>query len=282
MNSDTLQNNSTEPFHYHSQPTDSNRTTHQNHPSFDPLNRSLEARHRILRRSRCRPRQTPSKQHGRRLRRGLGRSRRAPEAPKESRGQQTLGTAVLSRGHGGRPVQRGTSRGHVPRHWSNEPGGRGTGKIQEQGRFCQYQLFHSATAERVFRLWYSQVLFCNGDRIEPKTDKGWKDTYSGFFLQGKDDPCPKAGATDLTLAETYQMDNNLGDPLTGEPSDQLQICPWFLQWYEAQTYKVALPLKEKKMIGRRPQELTFITDLGRHFEPQSQNCKLGSTGSQRI
>jgi hypothetical protein len=87
-------------------------------------------------------------------------------------------------------------------------------------------------------------LFCNGDRIRDKTDQGWEDTYSGHFLPG--DPCTKTGATDLTLAETYTMDDDQGDPLVGDPSDQLQMCPWFLDWYKAETYKVRFP---KDMIG---------------------------------
>jgi hypothetical protein len=90
-----------------------------------------------------------------------------------------------------------------------------------------------------FHLQCSQVLFCNGDRIKAKTDKkGWTDTYSGYDLSDEEDPCTKTGAADLTLAETYQMDDDWGSPLAGEPSDQLQICPWFLEWYQAQTYKV--------------------------------------------
>lgn len=76
------------------------------------------------------------------------------------------------------------------------------------------------------------------------------------------DLCTKAGATDLTLAETYQMDyyhkettvgedgsvTEMGEwlPLPGDPSDQLQMCPWFLEWYKAETYQVRPP---KDMIG---------------------------------
>lgn len=87
------------------------------------------------------------------------------------------------------------------------------------------------------------MLFCNGDRIR-KVDKtedntGWEDTYSGH--DAPSEPCTKTGATDLTLAETYQMDDDEGDPLAGEPCDQLQLCPWFLDWYQAETYKVRFP-----------------------------------------
>jgi hypothetical protein len=42
------------------------------------------------------------------------------------------------------------------------------------------------------------------------------------------------------------MDDDQGDPLVGDPSDQLQMCPWFLDWYKAETYKVRFP---KDMIG---------------------------------
>lgn len=63
--------------------------------------------------------------------------------------------------------------------------------------------------------------------------------------------CTKAGVTDLTLAETYQMDyyhkevveyedgtkKEVGEwlPMPGDPCDQLQMCPWFLEWYKAET-----------------------------------------------
>ena len=101
-----------------------------------------------------------------------------------------------------------------------------------------------------------QVLFCNGDRIKDKVEQepkekpegesmngseddsmdGYEDTYSGIFL--KEEPCTKAGARDLTLAETYQMDDKDGGPQFGNPCDQLQICPWFLEYYKAETYQV--------------------------------------------
>jgi hypothetical protein len=94
--------------------------------------------------------------------------------------------------------------------------------------------------------FFAQVLFCNGDRIRDKTDQGWEDTYSGIFLPASDDPCTKTGASDLTLAETYQMDDDEGKPQVGEPSDQLQICPWFLEWYKAETYQVCASSSQKK------------------------------------
>jgi hypothetical protein len=131
------------------------------------------------------------------------------------------------------------------------------GKYENKDDFVSINSSTAHTAKRIFRLRGSQVLFCNGDRIESKTDKGWRDTYSGQFLP--DEPCTKAGASDLTLAETYQMDNDQGYPLAGEPSDQLQICPWFLEWYQAQTYKVRFA--ERKMIERRF-KTDLVTDLG--------------------
>lgn len=62
---------------------------------------------------------------------------------------------------------------------------------------------------------------------------------------GENTPCTKTGALDSTLAETYEMDNAQGFALAREPSDQLQICPWFLDWYKGNTYKVRFMSRRK-------------------------------------